>query len=91
MFSKYRDKSTAQEFIAEWSTGAKTQNGDERFRVINPRGTKTMMFGIWNSDDKGPGSGWDDMPIVRPERFGLRRAPSTYAEFLKFVKDHDWK
>ena len=66
-------------FGVEWTAG----DHDNRYQLVNPRGTTGLMFGA--SYDKGP---WLTTPVIDPERFGLTTPPRSFGEFRKIAEQY---
>jgi hypothetical protein len=55
-------------FGVEWSAG------ENRYQLVNQRGTSSLLFGSC------VGGIWNSTPVVDPERFG-ELPPKTFAQF----------
>lgn len=68
---------TPASFGVEWRAG----DHGTRFQLVNPRGTRTLLFGA-----KPTGTDrWMMTPVVDPSRFGMDDPPRTFAQFGKIV------
>jgi hypothetical protein len=76
----YVNMSTPASFGVEWSNG---DNGS-RFQLANPRGTGSLIFGVKPAGQDR----WITTTVIDPSRFGMDKAPKSYAAFMTTVRKY---
>ncbi len=71
---RYVNVSNPAAFGVEWTTE------DNRFTLVNPRGTAALWFGAYHDGR------WWHMDVVDPSRFGLTDPPTSFQAFMTIVR-----